>query len=137
MKMNTTTALKKTCPSDLPIDYLKRLRIERFGQDWVKYCENAFEGGYQAVHKRLSTAVVKNNITHKAVFKTKRNIASNRCPVCQEVSPVQRSVDVLSKGLDKLTWKQRSFLCSVISYGRMSLTEKQEIWLSSLEKKVN
>lgn len=136
MKMNTT-ALKKTRPSDLPIDYLKQLRIERFGQDWVKYCENVFEGGYQAVYKRLSTAVVKNNLAPKAVFKTSRNIAINRCPVCQEVSPVQRSVDVLSKGLDKLTWKQRSFLCSVISYGRMSLTEKQEIWLASLEKKVN
>jgi hypothetical protein len=137
MKSNTTTALKKTNPSDLPVDYLKQLRIERFGQDWVKYCENVFEGGYQAVHKRLSTALVKDNIVHKAAFKTTRNLVQNRCPVCQEVSPVQRSLDVLSKGLDVLTWKQRSFLCSVISYGRMSLTEKQEIWLAALEKRVN
>lgn len=135
MKTNST-ALKKTNPSDLPVEYLKQLRIERFGQDWVKYCDGAFEGGYNAVHKRLSQDTFKKGV-HKATFNTAKANVVATCPVCHKADPVERSLSVLTKGIRVLTWKQRSFLCSVISYGRSSLTDKQEIWLSALEAKVN
>lgn len=48
-------------------------------------------------------------------------------------SPAERAMTLLKDNLDQVTGKSRRFLCDVVCYDRVSLTPKQEKWMSDLE----
>lgn len=52
------------------------------------------------------------------------------------VTPASRALAVLNSNMDELGYRSRSFLSSLIGKNIRQLTEKQETWLSNLERKV-
>lgn len=52
-----------------------------------------------------------------------------------QVTPANRALDILVAAFGELTFRSRNFLCSIISKDPVSLSQKQEKWLSDLESK--
>ena len=48
-------------------------------------------------------------------------------------TPAERAINILYSSYKEIGYKSRSFLCSIISKDRATLTDKQEKWLSDLE----
>lgn len=118
--------IKKVNPADLPEKVIRQMYVQHFGKDWVKFCNDTFEGGYNAVHKVLGGGVVTKNKNNgaKVVFTTTR-----------KKNAVERSITILSKGVYTMNHSSRKFLCQNVQFGRFDLSEKQEKWLSDLEKR--
>jgi len=119
-------SIKKVRPEDMSMDFLKGLKADHFGKNWVKFCDDTFEGGYQSVHKMFNRDLISTNKNHdaKVVFTTTRR-----------KNAVERSITILSKGVYTMNHNSRKFLCQNVQYGRFELSEKQEKWLSDLEKR--
>lgn len=118
--------IKKVRPEDLSVETINSLRVARFGKDWVKFCEDTFEGGYQAVYK-----VLRSHYTKSLVEKQVEKISVAEAP--RKKNAVDRSLALLSKHFCDIDNGSRKFLCQNAQYARFELSEKQNKWLSDLE----
>jgi len=120
-------AVAKLNPNNQSFEDLQKLKVSMFGKNWTKFCNDTFEGGYQAVHVRMRKL---NRGCKKDVAEKNTDTITKFVP-----NPVDRALFLVSKSVYQLDWKSRNFLCDLIKFGYMSLSDRQEKWLSDLEKK--
>lgn len=101
-------------------------------ESYPKYHYQLKKKGIMPMSKRKKSILPTKPLDHTHQLQLKIDQLERQLQVSKQ-TPAERAINILYSSYKEVGYKSRSFLCSIISKDRATLTDKQEKWLSDLE----